>query len=173
MGPAINFLPEDHPGVVQTVDWLNTTGTAYRRDVFVRFWFDENVMYPLEDLHLSARVGRSFRLMNTSRARLFHNDMGRSTKSRNWKRIGEGMILSRHSVAAHVLERRGLRLCLPLFGYELGYATAAMLWNGGRRPELGQVFAVLSGKLKGAVRIIVGRTLPRPNLGTTVLSHQS
>jgi hypothetical protein len=100
--------------------------------------------------------------MNSTKARLFHNDMGRRSK-RDWSRIGEGMILSRHSVATHVLNRTGLRLYLPLFGYELLYSTLAMLWNGGKRPDYRQAFLTLKGKLRGAGRILTGRTLPRPD----------
>ncbi len=160
VGPGITFLPEDGPNPVQPVDWLNSTGTAYRRDVFARFRFDENVLYPLEDLHLSARVGRSYSLMNSTKARLFHNDQGQHTE-RDWKRTGEGIILSRHSIAAHVLGRAGIRLFLPLFGYELVYCTLAMLWNGGT-PRVGRAGQVLMGKLKGAIKILKGHTLPTP-----------
>lgn len=163
VGPGVNFLPEDGSEATQPVDWLNTTGTAYRRDAFLKVRFDENVMYPLEDLHLSARIGRGYRLLTSRRARLFHNDQGRRSK-RNWKRIGEGMMLSRHSLARYVLRRRGLSLYLPLFGFELGYCTLTMIWNGGQERDWPQVGQVLLGKLTGAWRIITGRPLPPPRM---------
>lgn len=161
VGPGISFLPADGAEPLQRVDWLNTTGTAYRRSVFLAFRFDENVLYPLEDLHLSARIARSWVLMNSTRARLFHNDFGRRTK-RNWAKTGEGMILSRHSIAAHVLGKTGLKLYMPLFGYELLYCTLAMLWNGGQKRDFSQLGAIFAGKLKGTMRILSGRSLPAP-----------
>jgi len=158
VGPGVCFLPDDDGDGVRQVEWLPTTGAAYRRSVFVRFWFDEKIPYPLEDLHLSVRVAQHYQLMNTSRARLFHCDTGRKTQ-RNWFRTGEGIILSRHAVAFDVLGRRGFRALCALFGYELGYTTLALLWNGGRRPNFRQVFELQLGKLRGAWRILRGQVL--------------
>jgi hypothetical protein len=161
VGPGITFLPIDGASPESPVDWLNTTGTAYRRSIFLDYLFDNNVLYPLEDLHLSARIGRKYVLLNSTRARLFHNDQGRGSK-RNWVKIGEGMILSRHSVGYYVLGLRGIKLYLPLFGYELVYMTLATLWNGGRRPDLAQVTKLFWGKVLGTGRILSGNGLPPP-----------
>src|SRR5262249_21413757 len=41
VGPAVNFLPKDQPDTVQSVEWLFSTGTAYRRNIFDSFRFGE------------------------------------------------------------------------------------------------------------------------------------
>jgi GT2 family glycosyltransferase len=68
-GPGINCLPchlASDPELIEA-DWLNSTCTMYDRALFEREHFPEFDGYsPMEDVHLSARIGRTHRLF-------FHN----------------------------------------------------------------------------------------------------
>jgi glycosyltransferase involved in cell wall biosynthesis len=155
LGPAVNFLPEDVPNRIQRVDWLNTTGTAYRKDIFLRYRFDERIQYPFDDLYLSARVAQDYVLLNTSRARFFHKDLGRR-RERDWVGLGESLILGRYAVMKEVLGRTSLADYLRLFAYELLYSPLAGLRSGGEGNVV-QVAQLLRGRLRGAFKIVAGK----------------
>lgn len=149
-GPAVNFLPADGADRVQRVEWLNTTGVAYRREALQTRRFPEFDGYSvMEDVHLSASVGREYALMNTTRARLFHHDLGRRTH-RDWAALGESHVVHRHQVMTQVLGRTRVLDYARLLLYELGYCTLAAIWRGNRRC----VPALLKGRLRGAAKVL-------------------
>ncbi len=150
LGPAVNFLPEDKADVVQPVDWLFSGGTAYRKDVFARFRFgDQFSGYSFsEDVHLSSRIAREYRLCNTTRARFEHLDLGQHTH-RDWAALGESMVTNRRAVMVDVLDKRGPADVIRLFAYEIGYCTLTMLAQARFRPHhLARVLSLLRGKLR-------------------------
>lgn len=147
VGPAVNFLPEDRPDTVQEVDWLPSTCTAYRREVFLAHRFPEHFEgYSFaEDVHLSARVAKTHRLLNTTRARLYHHDTGRKSH-RDWRTLGESMVRHRHEIMTEILGRRSALDHWRLFAYEILYCTLA--WLAGVRPvKPRRLLALLRGKL--------------------------
>ncbi len=77
IGPGVNLLPEDRDDLpeVVPVEWLNTTCTIYRREALPSPPFDSVFTgYSLmEDLTLSLRVARSWKLANARTARVFHD----------------------------------------------------------------------------------------------------
>ena len=77
LGPAVNLLPEDRDDLpeVVPVEWLNTTCTLYRREVLPSPPFDAvfRGYSMMEDLTLSLRVGKGWRLANARTARIFHD----------------------------------------------------------------------------------------------------
>jgi len=163
VGPAVNFLPEDAPNRIQRVEWLNTTGTAYRREIFLRHRFAETFSgySVMEDVHLSARVAKEYVLLNTSRARLYHRDLGGQTH-RDWVALGESVVLNRHAVMVYVLGRTMLTDYVRFFAYEIVYGVLVSLANGfgqGSWP-LGQI---LRGKLRGFWKILTGKSPHRPS----------
>jgi glycosyltransferase involved in cell wall biosynthesis len=162
-GPAVNFLPEDKLDSVQRVEWLLSGCVAYRRELFLAHRFAETFLgYSIaEDVHLSARVARSHALLCTTRARLYHKGMGGKTHT-DWAALGESAILNRHAVMAYVLGRTSLTNYLRLFGYELVYSTAALLWNGGRGFSPAKAAMMLTGRLLGGIKILTGRSPHRP-----------
>jgi GT2 family glycosyltransferase len=148
VGPAVNFLPEDRPDTVQEVDWLPSTCTAYRREVFLKYGFPEHFEgYSFaEDVYLSARVAKTHRLLNTTRARLYHHDLGRKTH-RDWRELGESMVRHRHEIMTEILGRRSPRDYGQLFAYEIVYCTLA--WLAGVRPiRPKRLLALTEGKLR-------------------------
>jgi GT2 family glycosyltransferase len=164
VGPAISFFPEDRLNCVQGAEWLNAGGVAYRREIFLseRFWESFSGYSFLEDVHLSARVGRKYRLLNTTRARLVHRALGANSHT-DWAEFGESMIMNRHAVTMHVLERRRLRDYARLFGYELLYCTAGQIKNP-TRPWRANL-QLLRGKLRGVGKLLMGKSPHRPYFG--------
>jgi len=84
IGPAINLLPafdvERAPLIPS--EWLNSTLVLYRRELFERERFPAFDGYSfLEDVHLSARIGRTHRLFFRGDALYAHNSLPSSAKS--------------------------------------------------------------------------------------------
>ena len=147
VGPAVNFLPEDRPDTIQQVDWLPSGCTAYRGDLFLKHRFPEHFEgYSFaEDVHLSARIAKTHRLLNTTRARLYHHDRGRETH-RDWRALGASMVRHRYEIMTEILGRRSRRDHLQLFAYEIVYCTLA--WLAGVRPlRPRRLVRLLQGKL--------------------------
>ncbi|OLE97124.1 MAG: glycosyltransferase, partial [Cyanobacteria bacterium 13_1_20CM_4_61_6] len=115
IGPACNLLPEDRddlPTVVE-VEWLNTTCTLYRRRAlpdppFITEQVGKDLhlpAFPIEDLALSLRVRKNWKLANARTARIFHDSQSGTHKS-NIARNSKMELLNRHYVMTSILERR-------------------------------------------------------------------
>jgi GT2 family glycosyltransferase len=149
VGPAVNFLPQDCPDMLQEVEWLPSTCTAYERQVFLNERFGEFEGYSFaEDVHLSLRVAQNYRLVNTSKARVFHEDLGQHTH-KDWFAIGRSQVLNRHLILASVLERRSLPDALQLFAYEMIYCPVAYLAAGVSARRLRILTRLVAGKVNG------------------------
>lgn len=161
VGPAVNFFHASRPGAVEDVEWLSGAAMAYRRDVLLaeRCWESFSGYSFMEDVHLSARVGRKYRLLNTSRARLLHKEMGKTSQT-DWEALGESMVLNRHAIAMHVLQRRRLLDYARLLGYEFLYCTIAQTKN--HTLPWPVYVSLLRGKLRGVGRLLRGRSPHRP-----------
>lgn len=164
VGPAVSFFPADAPDAVRRVEWLLGGLTGYRREVLLAepCWEGFSGYSFLEDVLLSARVGRHYRLLNTTRARLVHKGMGESTHT-DWAEFGESMVLNRHAITMHVLGRRRLRDYARLLGYELLYCTAGQIKNP-TRPWRANL-QMLWGKLRGVAKLLMGKSPHRPYFG--------
>jgi GT2 family glycosyltransferase len=161
LGPAINFLPADEPNTVQEVEWLPSGCSAYRREVFMsyRFGNDFGGYSFAEDVHLSSRVRQTHRLLNTTRARVFHHDLGKSTH-KDWKALGESQVVNRHAIMVTILGRNRLSDHIQLFGYEVVYTSLSWLAAGVTSARLAILVKQLRGKLSGFSKIW-SRSLPR------------
>ncbi len=146
LGPAVNFLPIDRPDAVKPVEWLPSKCTCYRRAAFMKHLFGEEFDgYSFaEDVHLSARVRKTHQLLNTTRARLFHHDMGAGTH-KDWVALGESMVRHRHLIMTEVLGRRRITDQIRLFLFEVIYGTAAALASGSNLRRTAQL---MKGKLR-------------------------
>lgn len=155
LGPAVNFLPADAPGSIQRVDWLPSTACAYRTAVFRSHRFGDTFEgYSFaEDLHLSSRVAQTHRLMNTSRARLFHDELGASSH-KDWAAIGESMVVNRHMIMTTVLGKTRFRDHCRLVFYEVVYCNLAFLAAGMSYKRFQIAAQMLRGKLRGFVKIL-------------------
>jgi glycosyltransferase involved in cell wall biosynthesis len=108
LGPAVNLLPEDRddlPEVVPT-EWLNLGCTIYRRECMPDPPFDANFTgySMMEDLTLSVRVGKRWRLANARTARIFHDSQPGAHKS-DIAALAEMELVNRHYVMTKVLGR--------------------------------------------------------------------
>ncbi|MEQ1885604.1 MAG: glycosyltransferase [Bryobacteraceae bacterium] len=147
LGPAVNFLPRSSDGI-QPVDWLPSCCAAFPKEVFLRYKFGSTFQgYSFaEDVHLSARVGQSFRLVNVGTARLFHEDMGGATH-RDWTALAHSVVMNRHLIMSTVMRKTGLANLLRLFYYEVIYSSLAYLNGGAGGNRLRIAFEMLRGRL--------------------------
>lgn len=151
IGPAVNFLPRDIPDTVQRVEWLNTTGTAYRRSVLTKYRFGHAFSgYSFaEDVHLSCRVAQEYLLLNTTRARFFHHDLGQQTH-RDWISLGRSVVINRFEILTVILGRCRRIDHMRFFVYEVLYGTIAAIVSSRLKPKrMRNLAAMMLGKLHG------------------------
>jgi glycosyltransferase involved in cell wall biosynthesis len=155
LGPAINILPEDREDLpeVVPVEWLNTTCTLYRREAlpdppFPDFFSGYSMM---EDVALSVRVARDWKLANARRARIFHDSQPGAHKD-DVAALSKMELVNRHYVMTYILEKRLLS----------DYSRLA-LWEGFQllvcalQRRLGREFwSTLRGKWLGLRQIASG-----------------
>jgi glycosyltransferase involved in cell wall biosynthesis len=152
IGPAFNLLPEERDDVplAIAVEWLNTTCTLYRRKAlpeppFITERLGSNLhvpSFPMEDLALSLRVGKNWKLANAPRAKIFHDSQPGNHKS-NVAQMSKMELLNRHYLMSRVLERRSFPDYLKLALFEsfiiATSLTSARAWQS--------LPAVLAGKI--------------------------
>lgn len=108
IGPAINMLPEDREDLPEIVgvEWLNLGCTLYRREALPNPPFDS--MFTgysmMEDLTLSLRVARKWRLANVRTARIFHDSQPGAHKD-NVTDLARMELVNRHYVMTAILDR--------------------------------------------------------------------
>lgn len=147
VGPAVNFLPEDGREALQQIDWAPSCCVCYRTSVFMQYGFEntfEGYSFA-EDVHLSAQIAKSHKLLNTTRARLYHHDLGGSTHQ-NWAELGQSMVIHRHLIMTKVLGKRRFTDQVRLFLFEMVYGTLSLLASR-RPPKI--VWPLLVGKARG------------------------
>lgn len=159
IGPAVQFPHAGGKGEVRQVDWIPSGVCAYRKEIFEQYSFGEAFQgYSfMEDVELSVRVGQQFTLLQATGARLYHKGLGSSSRM-DWVPYGESRIINRHHVMVHAMGKRGGRNVARLFCYEILYCTLASLWNGGRGGASRQTLLQLMGALRGAMRILQGKS---------------
>ena len=162
IGPAFNLLPEDRddlPPVVE-VEWLNTTCTLYRRKALPRPPFiTEHIgrqiylpAFPLEDMTLSLRVRKHWKLANARTAKIFHDSQSGTHKS-NIASMSRMELLNRHYVMTRLLERRRFRDYLKLaLAQTFGVVTSLTSVSGWKTLP-----AVVSGKLSAIGLMLAAR----------------
>ena len=121
IGPAVNLLPEDRDDLpeVVPVEWLNTGCTLYRRTALPTPVFDSvfTGYSMMEDVTLSVRVGRNWRLANARTARIFHDSQPGAHKA-DLSALATMELVNRHYVMTQVLRRDRWRDFLRLFVWE-------------------------------------------------------
>jgi GT2 family glycosyltransferase len=155
IGPAINLLPDDRddqPEVVP-VEWLNTTCTIYRRKALPNPAFDSVFTgYSLmEDLTLSLRVAKTWRIANARTARIFHDSQPGAHKA-SAAALSQMDLVNRHYVMTTILGRKGLRDYLGLLLWEVFQLISVVASRTNRR----NFMEIYRGKWR-ATRILAGR----------------
>lgn len=154
LGPAVNLLPEDRdelPEVV-TVEWLNAGCTLYRREALPDPPFDSAFTgySMMEDLALSLRVARGWKLANVRTARIFHDSQPGAYKS-DPQALSCMELVNRHYVMTHILRRVGFLDYCKLWLWE-----AFQIVSAAKQGRLGAMFwRFLRGKWQ-ALKTILG-----------------
>lgn len=145
LGPAVNLLPEDRDELPEVVpaEWLNGTCTIYRRDALPDPPFDSifTGYSMMEDLTLSLRVAKRWRLANARTARIFHDSQPGAYKA-DIAALAEMELVNRHYVMTQVLGRTR----------RLDYARLA-LWEAFQFACSGNKGARLRGKMRALNRL--------------------
>lgn len=144
IGPALNILPEDAPGLPETVEveWLNTTCTLYRKEALPEPVFDGHFTgYSfMEDVALSLVVGKKWKLANARTARIHHDSQTADYKE-DKSALAKMQLVNRHYVMTKVLGRNKFsdyaKLALletfgvitPLVHLSAWKALPALLWG--------------------------------------------
>jgi len=155
LGPAVNVLPDDSDAVpeIARVEWLNTGCTLYRREALPTPPFDSVFIgySMMEDLALSLKVARRWKLASVRTAKIFHDSQPGTYKS-DEKRLSRMELVNRHYVMTQILGRRGCCDYARLFLWETFQVIVAAVNNRLRRP----FWSTLAGKLS-ALREIATR----------------
>lgn len=153
MGPVLNLLPEDREDLptVVPVEWMNSTCTLYRKEAMPDPPFPSHfVGYSLmEDVTLSLRVGKHWKLANVRTAKIFHDSQPGDHKNDSAV-LAKMDLVNRYYVMTQVLERKKQSDYLKLTVQQL-FSIAASLrsWKGWV-----SLPRILLAKLKGVSEII-------------------
>ncbi len=160
IGPAWNLLPEDNENLPERnqVEWLNTTCTIYRKEAL------PNPVFPdlfqgyslLEDVALSLKVAKKWKLFNVRTARVFHDSQPGTHKS-NVLKLSKMELVNRHYVMTEILERNRFSDHCKLFLFEL-FGIVAML-------------ATLAG-WKNLIPVIIGKLAAIGSILFTKINHE-
>jgi glycosyltransferase involved in cell wall biosynthesis len=157
IGPAINLLPEDQQDLpeVMPVEWLNTTCTIYRREALPNPPFDPFFTgYSLmEDLALSLRVGRNWRLANVRTARIRHESQSAGSKQ-NTRELAKMELVNRYYVMTKILNQNDFTSFLRLAIWEIFSSLSGLL----QTKTLDTLTEVLAGKFSGTAEVLKERT---------------
>ena len=138
-GPAINCYPSytESPDALIPSDWLSSTCVFYRTELFRREEFPKFDGYSfMEDVHLSARIGKTHRLYFHRDAPFEHRDAPSEWK-RNAGALARSRIRNQRMVARDILGFSGPLFELKLLLHRL-FVTVYLLRRRGPNtwPEL-------------------------------------
>lgn len=121
IGPAINFLTDSvAKDDFTSVDWLNTGCTLYRKEALPNPVFDKHFTgYSLmEDLALSLRVAKNWKLLNSTNSRIYHDSQPSEGKD-NIMINAEMELVNRFYIMKHILNKNNLKDYFQLFLQQL------------------------------------------------------
>ena len=162
MGPVLNLLPEDREDLPKSVpvEWMNTTCTLYRREAMPDPPFPTHfVGYSLmEDVTLSLRVGKQWKLANARTARIFHDSQPGDHKDDS-ALLARMDLVNRHYVMTQILERTKPSDYVKLFVQQLFNLAASL------RSYEGWIILpyILLAKIKGILEIFTNHQLKSSN----------
>jgi glycosyltransferase involved in cell wall biosynthesis len=129
IGPAWNLLPEDNDNLPnkQSVEWLNTTCTIYRKEALPMPAFPERFTgYSLlEDVCLSLQVAKKWKLLNIRSAKIFHDSQPGVHKKNDFE-LAKMELINRYFIMNKILDRKGFKYNLKLFLFQIfGIVTSS------------------------------------------------
>jgi GT2 family glycosyltransferase len=132
-GPAINCLPAytESDGELIPAEWLNSTCVLYRTPLFNREKFPDFHGYSfMEDVHLSARIGKTHKLFFHATAMFGHHDAPSSFK-RDVRQMARMRAQNRRRVANGPMGCTGPVFEAKFFLHRL-FSTVSIFRNRGR-----------------------------------------
>lgn len=124
-GPVIAFYPKlsDSPPDYVTVDWLNSCLVVYKKKALPNPVFDEHFTgYSWgEDLAVSLRVAKNWKLLTVQTARIFHDSQPGDHKD-NLKAFSEMDLVNRFYIMKHILNKNTVK--------DKWYLLLQQLWAG-------------------------------------------
>lgn len=132
-GPAINCYPcyTETEGDLIPAEWLNSGCVFYRTALFQRELFPRFEGYSyMEDVHLSARIGRTHRLFFHTRARCRHRDGAATRPRQSIADLARMRVRNQRIVAREVLGLRGPAFELKMLLHRL-FVTVYLLRRRG------------------------------------------
>lgn len=157
VGPAVHTGYRASDAGLHEVEWMPAGCCAFwTSDIkelgFAEFFEGYSFM---EDVELSARIGRTKKLYQATTARVQHKGLGGRRKD-GWFEFGKSLITNRHYVMTDVLDRRGLGYMARLLAYDLVFLPAAdvLNWTRGKTSFRG-VLATWAGRIVAAARLVV------------------
>lgn len=160
IGPAINILPyATEDARVVDVEWLNSTCTAYRREVFLAEGFGSHFTgYSfMEDVDLSVRIARNWKLKVHTGAQAFHDSRHSQFKQPfNKAKMG---VVNRYYVMTHSLGKKALRYRVKFLISQL---MSMVLTIASIRSSIGLVSALQSvaGSCRGMISLFTSLLRP-------------
>ncbi len=155
IGPAVNLLPEDRDDLsdVVSTEWLNLGCTLYRREALPNPPFDSvfTGYSMMEDVALSVRVGKNWRLANARTARIFHDSQVGSHKA-DISALAEMELVNRHYIMSTLLGRTRWSDYIRFLTWEAFNLLTTLAVGDNRRHFLPQ----LRGKARGLQRCLKG-----------------
>ena len=132
-GPAINCLPTytESDGDLIPAEWLNSTCVLYRTPLFKREKFPDFRGYSfMEDVHLSARIGKTHKLFFHKSAMFEHHDAPSSFKS-DVQQMARMRAQNQRRVADETMSCNGAVFAVKFFLHRL-FVTVSIFRNRGR-----------------------------------------
>jgi len=153
IGPGVNLLPEDRDDLpeVVLVEWVNTTCTIYRREALPSPPFDSvfTGYSMMEDLTLSLRVARKWKLANARTARVFHDSQPGTYKA-DITEMAVMELINRHYVMTEILGHKRPMDFVRLFVWE----TFQLVVCAAQTQSRSTFWAVLRGKRRGVKELL-------------------
>lgn len=156
VGPGITFWPANDPDAPESlpVEWLGTTCVLYRKEVLPSPPFP-----PLfqgaslaEDLWLSLTVGKTAPMLQATRAKFVHLNVGGPHKQHLREMAAMGL-LNRHHILTEVLGRRSARDQFQ-FAVMMLFSIAGVLAQG----RIRDAFFITCGYIQGLLRLTCCRS---------------
>lgn len=167
IGPVINLLPEDRQDLpkVVPVEWMNTTCTLYRREAIPAPPFPTHfVGYSLmEDVTLSLKVSKRWKLANARTARIFHDSQSGDHKN-DEAVLAKMDLVNRYYVMTQILERSTFADHVKLLIQQLFSLTTSLQFRQGWI----DLPRVLLAKINGIIEIVKTHHLQHSQNSSTV-----
>lgn len=151
IGPGINFHPSDDENLPKycEVEWLNTGCTFYKKEALPDPVFEEyfNGYSFMEDLTLSVKIAKKWKLINARTAKVFH-DSQKGVHKDNIRELSKMDFVNRYHLMVSILNKSSIKDRAKLYSLQLFNIMSSMVST--KRDSL---FQIILGKLDAIIVI--------------------